>query len=163
MTGTVKVRAELHPFFTDFAQRAEAEDLKTAAVGKNGAGPGGELVQAAAPGHQFVAGAQVQMVGIAEYHGRADGGQVVRSNGLDRAYCAHGHEDRCGNRAVCRAQDSCAGGPVGMLYGKNGIGHAAHSICKRAGMQAVLRVPGLQCMTPAGHAGWMFDKDRMPE
>ena len=52
---------------------------------------------------------------------------------------------------MSRAQKSCTCGPVPVFYGKDGIRHAAHTICKRRRMQ------GPPIARAAGCAGckWM--------
>ena len=137
------MRAELHAFFTNFAQRAQAENLKTAAIRKNGAGPGGKLVQPPAPVHKLVAGAQIKVIGIAQNNGRANGGQIIGCKRLNRTHGSHGHKDRRGNSAMSRAQHARAGRSVGMFYGKYGLGHAAQIIRKRRPAQE-----GPQSCTP---------------
>ena len=135
MARAVQMRTELHALLADFAQGAQAEDLKAAAVREHGSGPGGEAVQAAVPGHQLVAGPQIKVIGIAQNDGRADGRQIVGRNGLDRAHRAHGHEDGRGDDAVGRAQQPGAGRAVRVLQCKNGFRHGAQPIRKRAALQ----------------------------
>ena len=62
----VEVRAEMDAFVGDFAQRAEGEDLKAAGVGEHGARPTDEAMQAAHAADGFVAGAKVEVIGVAE-------------------------------------------------------------------------------------------------
>ena len=50
MFGAVEMRAEGDALVGDFAQFAEAENLKAAGIGEDGAGPGHEFVQAAHAG-----------------------------------------------------------------------------------------------------------------
>ena len=94
-----------HALLSDLAQLCQTEHLKSAAVGQDGAVPAGELVQTAHVGHQLVAGAQVQMVSVAEHDLCADvleilrrqaaldgtgGSNVLEGRGLHRA--VHGFE-----------------------------------------------------------------------
>ena len=62
----VEVRAEADAVISDFAQRVEREDLKAAGVGEQGARPTDELMQAAHAADGFVAGPQVEVIGVAE-------------------------------------------------------------------------------------------------
>jgi hypothetical protein len=62
----VQVRAKDDAGFGDFAQRAQAEDLETAGIGKDRPGPAHEFVEAAKSPDGFVAGPEIQMIGIAE-------------------------------------------------------------------------------------------------
>ncbi len=55
-----------HAFFGDLAQAGEAEDLEAAGIGEDGVGPGHEAVQSAELADEFVAGAQVEMIGVGE-------------------------------------------------------------------------------------------------
>ncbi len=73
VAAAVEVRAEADTFIGDFAQSAEAEDLKAAGVGEHGARPADELVQAAHAADGFVSGTQVEMIGVAENDLRAEG------------------------------------------------------------------------------------------
>ena len=96
----VEVRGKGHALLGDLAQLCEAEHLKSAAVGKDGAVPAGKLVQTAHLCHQLVAGTQMQMVGVAEHDLRtnvlqvmgrqaaldgAGGGNILERGGLHRA------------------------------------------------------------------------------
>ena len=65
-------RGKSDTFFSDLAQRAQREDLKTTRIGENGLVPAHELVQAAVRGDDLQAGAQPQMESIAEADLRAD-------------------------------------------------------------------------------------------
>ena len=74
----VQMGSEGHALLGDLAQLGEAEHLKSAAVGQDGAVPAGKLVQTAHVGHQLVAGAQVQMVSVAEHDLCADVLEILR-------------------------------------------------------------------------------------
>ena len=115
MFRSVKMGTEFHTFLTDLAQAVQAEDLKAAAIRQDGPRPGGEAMQAAVPGHEFVARAQVEMVGVAENDRRADGREVVRRDGLDGTDGSHGHEDGRRNIPVRRVDDARARRAVPML------------------------------------------------
>ena len=81
----VEVGTEGDPFLLDGPQGGKAEDLKAAAVREDGLVPRVEAVQAAAPRHEFVAGPQVQVIGVAEDDFRAYGVEIVGSDGLHAA------------------------------------------------------------------------------
>jgi hypothetical protein len=79
-TRAVEVAAERHPFLGDADERTsavlacalQAVDLEPSRVGEKGAAPGHESVEAAQPPHPFVAGSQVQVIGVAEDDPRAE-------------------------------------------------------------------------------------------
>ena len=62
----VQVGLEGDAVFRDLAEVGEAEDLKTAGIGEEGAGPGHEAVQSAELADQVGAGAEEKVVGVAE-------------------------------------------------------------------------------------------------
>lgn len=91
----VQVGVKGHALFGDVPQLCQAEDLKAAAVGKNGAVPPGKAVQPTQFGHQAVARAQVQMIGVAQHHLAADLFQIERRQAaLDGGGGGHVHERR---------------------------------------------------------------------
>ncbi len=101
----IEMRAEEDAFFGDFAEGIEAEDLETAGIGKNGAGPGHELVESAHAFNAFVAGAEEKMVGV----GEDDFGievidEIAGRKTFDGALSANGHEDRGFDDAVGSAE-----------------------------------------------------------
>ena len=97
----VQMGGKGHTFFGDLAQLCQAEHLKSAAVGQDGAVPAGELVQAAHVSHQLITGAQVQMVGVAQHHLCADVLQILcRQAALDGACRSNVLESGCLHRAV---------------------------------------------------------------
>ena len=73
-------------------------------------------MQAAAPRHEFVAGPQVQMIGVAEDDFRAYGVEIVGSDGLHAANRADGHEDGRVYRAVGRLENAGTGRAVRGVY-----------------------------------------------
>jgi hypothetical protein len=89
----VEVRAEADAVVSDFAQRVEREDLKSAGVGEQGARPAHEAVQAAHAADGLVAGAQVEVIGVAENDFGAEGFQNILRDGFDRSLRADGQED----------------------------------------------------------------------
>lgn len=95
MAAAIEVRAEVDAVGRDLAQFVEAEDLEAAGVREHGAGPADEPVQAAHAPDEFVAGAQVEVVSIAENDPRTQGLEDVLRDSLDGTDSADGHEDRC--------------------------------------------------------------------
>ncbi len=94
----------------DLAQIAEAEDLKSAGIGKDGAVPAHEAVQPAQAPDRLVARPQVEMVGIAEEELNAQFFQQMLRDSLDRALGADRHEDRRLDRSVRERQSRPAPG-----------------------------------------------------
>src|ERR1700722_1215720 len=94
MFGTVEVRAESYALVGDFAQFAQAENLKTAGIRKNRARPGHELVQPAQFADQFVARPQKQMVSIRQQNLHAEVFEVLLGLSLYRRRSSHWHECR---------------------------------------------------------------------
>ena len=72
--------------------------------------PSGEAVQAAEIADQFVAGAEPEVVGVAEDDLRAEQLEFGRVEGLHRALGADRHEDRGFHRAVGQCEAAAAGG-----------------------------------------------------
>ena len=60
------MRAEGDAVFTDLAQLAQAEDLKSTRIGEDGPRPGHETVQTAELADLINSGTQVEVVGIAK-------------------------------------------------------------------------------------------------
>ena len=85
-------------FFSDPMLNA----LETAAVGEDGAGPGHEPMQTAQPLHCLDAGAQVQVISVAQDDSGSRGGNFLRGQGLDGGLGRHRHESRRCDNAVGR-------------------------------------------------------------
>ena len=70
--------------------------------------------------HDFVAGPQMQMVGVAEYHRGAHLDEIVGIERFDRGERSHRHERRRIDRAVWRGKNAGPSGAVGRsdLEGK---------------------------------------------
>src|SRR5437660_1574845 len=66
MRGAVQVRTECDAFLGDFAEFAEAEDLKSARVGEDRAPPGHESMQPAELPYRADPRPQIQVIRIAE-------------------------------------------------------------------------------------------------
>jgi len=95
----------VHPLLLDLAAVGQAEHLVAAAVGQHGSRPADELVEAASPRNQLVAGSQIQVIGIAEDDLGPDIFEMLSREGLDHALRADGHEGRGLN-------DTASGGDV---------------------------------------------------
>ena len=106
----VEMRLECDAFVGDLAQTGKAEDLIAAGIGQKRAGPGHEAVKSAELADQFVAGAEKEMVGVAE----DDAGlefvpEIALVQPFDRCLCTDGHEDGRRDVAVFGVQDAGAG------------------------------------------------------
>ena len=108
----IEVRAEAHAVVGDFAQLAERENLKAAGVGEQGARPTDEFVQAAHAADGLVAGAQVEVIGVAENDLGAERFQRVLRDGFDRSLRADGHEDRGFDGLMRKTETSAASAGV---------------------------------------------------
>jgi hypothetical protein len=110
--------AEADTFVGELAELGEREDLEASAIGEHGAGPADEFVQASESGDEVMAGAEVEMVGVAQDDLRALllGPQFFEDllgDGFDRALRAYGHEDR-GFYGLMREVDARAAGAGGV-------------------------------------------------
>ena len=86
----VQMGGKGHALFGDLAQLCQTEYLKSTAVGQNGAVPAGKFVQTAHIGYQLVAGAQMQVVGVAQHDLCANVFQVLsRQPALDGTGGSH--------------------------------------------------------------------------
>ncbi len=115
MAGAVKVRTELHTVFRDFSQVVQAEYLEASGVGEDGAGPAHETVQAAEAADELVAGAEIEMIGVAEDDLRVKLFKEVLRDGLDRCGCSDGHEDGSFDRSVREGQGGSTGRGFGLV------------------------------------------------
>jgi hypothetical protein len=79
------VAAEVDAVLVDAPHPLEREDLEAARVGEDGPVPRHEAVEPAELADERVAGAQVEVVGVAEDHAAAGAAQVVGVEPLDRA------------------------------------------------------------------------------
>ncbi len=93
VAAAVEVRTEADTFVRDLAQGAEREDLKSAGVGKHGTRPTDESVQAAETADGLVAGAEIEVISVAEDDLRTERFERVLGNSFDSACGADGHED----------------------------------------------------------------------
>jgi len=82
--------------------------LITAGIREYRSRPRHELVQAAKLADEFVAGAQIEMIGIGEDDFRAEFFEGFLREGFDGSLRADGHEEGSLDRAVRRGQASAA-------------------------------------------------------
>ena len=68
MRGAVQVRSKPYPILSHPRQAFKAHHLEPAAICQNGTRPGHEPVQPPCFAHDFVAGAQVKMIGVSQQH-----------------------------------------------------------------------------------------------
>ena len=80
------------PVVVDLAQLTQRDDLKAARVRQDRPIPGHELVQPAERGDPFVAGPQVEVVGVRQDDRGADSPNIVRIERLDGGVGADRHE-----------------------------------------------------------------------
>src|SRR2546426_2022646 len=98
----VEMRAETPAFGGDFTQIRKTEDLIPSRVGENRMGPGHELVQTAELADEFVAGSQIEMIGIREDNFGAELLERFLTQALNGRGGADGQEERRFDRAVRR-------------------------------------------------------------
>ena len=125
----IDVTFEGHAILVDLAGLCQREDLKAARVGQHGTMPLHELVQTAHVAHEFVAGAQIEMISVAQDERSIDILEMLGRERLDRRLCAHGRKDRRNKIAVRGIEDPRAGTVVsggdlelehwGELYKRN--------------------------------------------
>ena len=94
MFAAVDMRAKLDAVLFYLIYIRERKDLKTAAVGEDRVMPAHETVQSARLRDDILAGAHVQMIGVAEDYLRAHAFKFRRRHRLDGGLRAHRHEDR---------------------------------------------------------------------
>ena len=114
-TGTVEVRAELYALLGNLAQLGKGENLKSAAVGKNGAFPVHKLAKSSHLADEPVTRTDVQMVGVGELDLAVD---LFELHGIDAALDgtagAYVHKDGRLNVAVHGVQHTAARATFGL-------------------------------------------------
>src|SRR5689334_10317100 len=93
----------------DLAVMAEAEDLEAAAIGEHRTAPAYEAMQAAELLYEVGAGAQVEMISVAQDDSGLEGFQFVRRDRFDAGLGAHGHEHGGFEVAVRGGEDAGTG------------------------------------------------------
>lgn len=112
MRRAVNVTLESHTIVVDLASLRQREDLKAARVGEHGIRPLHELVQATHVADEFVAGAQVEMISVAQDERGVDLLEMFGREGFDRCLRAHRREDWREKVAVWRGENPGAGAVV---------------------------------------------------
>jgi hypothetical protein len=119
----VDVGAEGDSLLGDFPQLRQGHHLEAAGIGQDRAVPPHEAVQAALFADPFRAGAQHQVIGVAEDDLRAGGGDRIRQHRLHRGGRADRHEGRGLDRAVGGGQASAPRRAVAGQDRKTEIAH----------------------------------------
>lgn len=124
MRRAVNVTFEGHAVVVNFARLREREDLESARVRQHGTRPLHETVQSAHFSHEVVAGAEVEMIGVAQHERGVDVLEMFGREGFDGGLCADRREDgreqvavRGGERP--RAGASIAGGEGEIEHGED--------------------------------------------
>ena len=100
---------ERDPFLGHLGQVGQAHHLIAARIGEDRAIPAHEAMQPAEPRDALGAGAQHQMIGVAEDDVGAAGTHIGRLHRLDRRRRADRHEGRGADIAARRMDDAGAG------------------------------------------------------
>ena len=111
--AAVEMAREGHALLGHLGQLGEAHHLIAAAVGQDRPLPAHELVQPAEPRHPLGAGAEHQMIGVAEDDVGAGRAHALRLHRLDRRGGADRHEGRRADLAAPHRDRAGAGGAVG--------------------------------------------------
>lgn len=111
---SIEVVLKSHAFFGDLAKLGQGPNLESSRVGEEGFLPGRETVESAHLTNQLMAGAQPEVVGVAEDDLRAELLELERVESFHRPLGADRHEDRCFDHAVRQAQGSASGGAGGV-------------------------------------------------
>lgn len=98
--GAVEVILKTNTFLGDFAQFRKGEDLEPATIREDRAIPMHEAVKSAETGDEFLAGANVQVVGVAKNDLRSDFAEFFGGHGLYGGLSADRHEYGCLNRTA---------------------------------------------------------------
>ena len=114
MLGAIQMRAERNALIADLAKIAEAENLEAARVRENRVRPGHKSVQPAHFANQFVAGTQIEMIGVRENDLRAESFEVLLRLPFHRRGGSNGHERRRLDHAV-RSRQPPRRAPVGSV------------------------------------------------
>ena len=114
----------------DFAQ---AEYLESAGIGQERTVPAHEIMQAAQIAHEFVARAQVQVVGVGKDQLDIEVFEVARGHCLDGSRRAYRREYRCGDVSVRGMQDAGSRIAIGRDYLK----FESHSVPKSLSLTPV--------------------------
>ena len=113
----IEMRAKADTVVRNFSERAEGENLEAAGVGEDGARPAHEFVKPAHAADRLVAGAQIEVIGIAEDDFSAESFERVLRDGFDGSLRANGHEHWCLDGLV--RQDETSTAPAGGGFGQD--------------------------------------------
>ena len=111
--GAVDVAGEGDGLFLDLGDAGQGHDLEAAAVGQDRLVPAHEFVEAAQPLHPLGAGAQHQVVGVAQDDVGAGRLDLIDRHRLDRGGGADRHEGGGADVAARGLQDAGAGAAFG--------------------------------------------------
>jgi hypothetical protein len=116
----VEMRLEDDTILADFGEGVEAEDLESARVGEDRAGPGHELVESTKGADGLVAGPEEEVVGIREDDPGVElGFDVAREDSFECGLGADGHEYGGFDDAVSGVDESgtrTGGGAGGLEF-----------------------------------------------
>ncbi|GAV35157.1 hypothetical protein ROTAS13_02829 [Roseomonas sp. TAS13] len=124
--GAVDMRMEGDAVGIHLPQLAQRHDLEAAGIRQDRAGPVHHAVQPAQAADALRAGAQHQVIGVAQDHAGAGGAHRVGGHRLHRAGGAHGHEDRRRHLAMRGVQRAGTGAAIRGLE-REGKGQGAES------------------------------------
>lgn len=105
----IDVRLKLDPLFAQFAERAEAEDLKTSAVCEYRPIPRREAMQSSQTIYSRVSRSQIKMISVRENDRGSGTFEHFLSQSLDRRLRAYGHKGGRQERPVRGCDSSGAG------------------------------------------------------
>ena len=115
MERSVYVGPEFDAVFSYLSQRRETEDLKSTAIGEDGTAPVDEFMKSAHLVDDFMAGAQIEMISIAQDDLGADLAQFVGRHGFHRPLGTYRHECRGLYSSPGSYEPACAGRSVTFL------------------------------------------------
>ena len=108
MLAAIEMALKAHPVLAHFGQFGQRHDLKTAAIGKYRPVPLHEILQTTQGRHLLRAGAQHQMVSVAQHNIGAQLAHLVGIHRLHRRRRADRHESRGANSAPRRLNRAVA-------------------------------------------------------
>ncbi len=133
--AAVEMGAESDALVGYLPRRRQGKNLKSAAVGEDGAVPSHKAVQSPRLGDEIFSGTQGKMVGVAQENGRPHLRQFEGGHGLHRRLGSHGHEHR-------RLHNTVGGVQLARSRPRNGAcGDHAENSLRRSGHDAALPQP----------------------
>jgi len=94
------MRTEAHSVIGNLAQGGKTKNLIAAGIGEYRSVPGHEFMKSAKFADQLMAGAKIEMVGVAENDLRAEFFQRFVTQRLHSSLSTHRHEERSVDRAM---------------------------------------------------------------